>query len=332
MKNTTYGELPLTTSRYEWLEQRQDGIGSSDASAIAGLSSFESPYSLWMVKTGRAPLDPPVDRSTEKLREWGNRLEPVILEATADEISHPITKPTVGYYNLEHPWLHANLDGVTDDGRICEFKTVHGSQAYKWDGQIADHAEIQVHHTGLVTGMTHAVVAALVGGHDLRVYEIELNPNIQEMLFDMEQKFWQHVQDGTPPDVDGHARTIEALTAEWQHKPAAQEVAAEDVQDVWAAWLDAEQRRKQAEQDEKAAKAKLAELMDGHDLLTTGERVWAKTRRGRLSLKRLEAEHPQLVAKYTRPVTTFDLDAFKAEQSKLYREFQFVSITPTKEK
>ncbi|MDK8811573.1 YqaJ viral recombinase family protein [Corynebacterium striatum] len=331
MNNTTYAELPTTNNRAEWLEQRQGGIGSSDASAIAGLSSFESPYSLWEIKTGRAPLDPPVDRTTQRLREWGNRLEPVILEATADELGIPITKPETGFYNLETPWLRANLDGITADGRICEFKTVHGSQAQKWDGQIADHAEIQVHHAGLVTGITHAVVAALIGGNDFRVYEIELNPRIQEMLLDMEQKFWQHVLDGTRPDVDGHARTLEALTREWANRPGSKEVPPEQIQDLHAEWLEAIEREKQAKQDVNQLKAQFTSLMDGHETLSSDQRIWAKVRRGRVNTTRLEREHPNIAKEVTRLEPTIDTQALKAKHPDIYKQMQSVSVQPVKE-
>ena len=331
MNNNTYATLPETSTRHEWLLQRNEGIGSSDASAIAGLSDWESPYSLWMIKTGQAPLDPPVDEATQRLREWGNRLEPVILDATADQLGIGITKPTAGLVNCETPWLRANLDGITDDGRICEFKTAHFSQAHKWDGQIADHAEIQVHHAGLVTGIKQAVVAVLIGGSDLRVFEIDLNPNISEMLFDMEQEFWQHVTNRTEPDVDGHARTLQALTAEWQHRTPAKEVAADDAESIWQAWLDADKRKKAAELDINRAKSQLARLMDGHDEITTGDRTWAKTRRGQLSLRNLAAAEPDLVEKYTTK-PTFDLDAFKDDHPDIYRKHQAVSIIPTKPK
>lgn len=331
MNNTIYTTLPETSSRHEWLMQRNEGIGSSDASAIAGLSDWESPYSLWMIKTGQAPLDPPVSEATQKLREWGNRLEPVILDATADQLGIGITKPTAGLVNCETPWLRANLDGLTDDGRICEFKTAHFSQAKKWDGQIADHAEIQVHHASLVTGIKQAVVAVLIGGSDLRVFEIDLNPNISEMLFDMEQEFWQHVTNRTEPDVDGHARTLQALTAEWQHRTPAKEVAADTAESIWQAWLDADQRKKAAELDINRAKSQLARLMDGHDEITTGDRTWAKTRRGQLLLRNLQADEPELVEEYTTK-PTFDLDAFKNDHPDIYRKHQTISIIPTKPK
>ena len=49
-----YQLLPQTYTHEEWLQQRQTGIGSSEASIILGLSNYESPYSLWEIKTGRA--------------------------------------------------------------------------------------------------------------------------------------------------------------------------------------------------------------------------------------------------------------------------------------
>lgn len=332
MNNTTYAQLPLTTNRAEWLVQRNEGIGSSDASAIAGLSTFESPYSLWEIKTGRAPIDPPVHKTTQRLREWGNRLEPVILDATAEELNIGIVKPEAGYKSTKYDWMRCNLDGWTEDGRIFEAKTVHLSQRHKWDGQIADHAEIQVTHSSMVMGADRAVVAALIAGSELRVYEYDINPNIQEILFDMEQKFWKCVQTDTPPDVDGHTRTMETLTAEWAHNPQPREVEAEDVQDIWQAWVEADKRKKQAEQDIREAKAKMAELMDGHDLLTTGERIWAKTRRGRLNLDRLQGDNPALVDKYTHPVPTFHTDEFRANDPDTYSQYQHISIIPVKEK
>ena len=35
------------------LSDRNKGIGSSDAAAILGLSSYKTPYDIWLQKTGR---------------------------------------------------------------------------------------------------------------------------------------------------------------------------------------------------------------------------------------------------------------------------------------
>lgn len=325
--------LPKTRDRAEWLQQRNQGIGSSDASAILGLSSWESPYSLWEIKTGKAPLDPPVDERTQELREWGNRLEPLILEAASDRLGITLHKPEVGYHHPERTWQRANLDGWdTTRGRVCEWKTADSSQRHLWVGQIADHAEIQVHHSAAVTESDHAIVAALVGGNQLHVHEITINQNIVDIITEAEDKFWEHVLRDTPPPLDGHVRTLETLTREWAHKPGSAEVAVADVEDWWRESIDAAESEKAANKRKKQAQAHLARMLDGHDKLTTGERVWATTKRGQMNLKNLTAEHPDLVSKYTRKLPTFDLDAFKIENPDTYRKYQSVSIQPKQEK
>lgn len=328
-QTTTYRELPTTNNRYEWLMQRMTGIGSSDASAIFGLSEYKSPYTLWEEKTGRVPLDPPMDDRTRELMAWGNRLEPVILQALIEDEGIEAIKPEHAFQNLERPWQHANLDGLTNDGRIIEIKTTDARNATMWRGQIPDHAEIQIHHSAAVTGYEHAIVAGLIGGNDLRVYYVDINPRIVEMLTETEAAFWECVERDTPPDVDGHKLTLEALTREWAHTPEPQEIAAEDVQDIWQQWSTAHETRLAAEAEERQAKARLAQLMDGHDTLTTGDRVWAKTRRGRLDMSRLRADHEDLVEAYKRPIHTFDSDRFRADHPDIYSTYQFTTITPT---
>lgn len=327
-----YQLLPQTYTHEEWLQQRQTGIGSSEASIILGLSNYESPYSLWEIKTGRAPLNPSVDPQTEELREWGNRLEPVILDAVCDRLGITAHKPPQAYQSIERPWQHANLDGLTASGEIVEIKTVHWRGADLWRNQIPDHAELQVHHAGAVTGATKAIVAGLIGGNHLEIHRITLNPNIIEIICEAEARFWECVTTDTPPAIDGSQRTLAALTNEWAHKPTPMDIDPSEVEQLWEAWHQAAQARKQAEQAEKHAKAQIAALMDGHTMLTSGEKVWATAKRGVLSKKRLQKDHPDLYAEYLRPVTAFDLEQFKQDHPDLYRDYQAVSITPTQPK
>lgn len=326
----TIAVLPETTSRAEWLEQRRHGIGSSDASIIMGLSNFESPYTLWEQKTGRAPLDPPVDHATEELRAWGNRLEPVIREAVGDELGLTIIKTDQAWARKDYPWLRANLDGIVDGQEtIFEFKNTSSFMAPMWEGQIPDHAEIQVHHAGLVTGWTDAVVAGLIGGNHLAIHRITLNENILEMMWEAEQHFWHLVETDTPPDVDWHQRTKEAMVTEWRQTrtTGTQEVTEDDAR-KWVEQYHA------AHVDEKAAKKRkteatnnLMKLMAGHDQIATGDTIWAKTRRGRLDAKRLQADHADLYAKYlTKP--SLDTDRLKAEHPDVYADYQTISVNP----
>lgn len=324
--------LPETRDRHDWLEQRRHGIGSSDASIIMGLSAWESPYTLWEQKTGRTPLDPPVDPETQELRDWGNRLEPVIRQAVADELGLDIIKTDQAWANKKHPWLRANLDGIVDGQEtVFEFKNTSAFNRAQWDDQIPDHAEIQVHHTGLVCGWRDAVVAGLVGGNHLSVHRLTLNPNILEMMMDAEKKFWEHVETDTPPDVGWHQRTKEALTDEWRQTRTigTREVDETDARKWVEQYHQAHADYEQAKKRKREATNNLLKLMAGHDQIATGDTIWAKTKRGKLNAKRLQADHADLYAKYlTRPA--LDTDRLKAEHPDVYADYQTITITPQK--
>lgn len=324
----TINALPLPTpaDRAEWLEQRRHGLGSSDAATVVGLNPYESPYSLWEQKTGKAPLELPVDDDQAERMEWGNLLEPVVRDETARRLGLTIAKPDHGHHHRDHEWLRCNLDGWTDDGRLAEFKTTHPRNADQWDGYIPDLAEVQVHHAANVVGATHAVVACLIGGQRLVIHEVALNRNVQDMLLEAEADFWEHVQRDTPPPLDGHTSTLDALTREWAHKPEPREVVAEEVVEPWQQYLHAVADEKDAVARKKEAQARLAALMDGHGKLVTGDRVWAAAQRGQLAERRLQAEHPELYAKYLAPREVFDRDAFKADHPDVFQQFQGVSI------
>ena len=325
--------LPETRDRYDWLEQRRHGIGSSDASIIMGLSDWESPYTLWEQKTGRAPLDPPVDPATEELREWGNRLEPVIREAVGEELGLNIVKTDRAWANREYQWLRSNPDGVVD-GRetVFEFKNTSAFNRAMWDGQIPDHAEIQVHHTGLVCGWTDAVVAGLIGGNHLSIHRLTLNQNILEMMMTAEKKFWHHVTTDTPPDVDWHQRTREAVETEWRQTrtTGTREVEEQDARKWVEQYHAAQADYREAEKRKREATNNLMKLLNGHDQIATGDTIWAKTRRGRLNLQALQAEHPDLAAKYMTTTQKLDTDRLKQEHPDVYANYQTITITPQK--
>ncbi|QMV86342.1 YqaJ viral recombinase family protein [Corynebacterium hindlerae] len=322
---------PFPDGSIEWQQQRQSGIGSSDASVIMGMSNFESPYSLWEIKTGRAPLNPPRDQRQEELLRWGHLLEPVIREETSTRLGVSIIKPDTAFQHHERAWQRCNLDGWSTDGRICEFKNTSFFMRKEWVGQIPDHAEIQVHHSAaVIDGVERAIVAGLISGNELSIFEITINRNVVDMIIEQEARFWECVTSDTPPPIDGHDRTYQALTRELTNGKGWNEVGGKEARALVETYWSAHEREKAAKADKNTARNKLAAMFDGHEAIATGETVWAKTTRGQLNMTNLAAEHPELVERYTRRLPTFDLDAFKAEQPEAYRQFQTIKITPQK--
>lgn len=331
MDNIPAIALPSPRDRHEFLSMRRGGLGSSDASAIVGLSAYESPYTVWEDKTGRAPLDVPVDSRRQEIMDWGNILEPVILQEVAQRLDLNIDKPEHGHRHAEYDWLRCNLDGWSSDQRIAEIKTTHVRNEHLWEDDVPDHPAIQVHHAALVTKAERAIVACLVGGQRLIIHEIEINNNILEMLWETEDRFWtRYVERDTPPPVDGHVATMDALTREWAHKPGDAEVHELDIRDHWEAWHYANEREREMKAAKREAAANIAALMNGHDRIVTDSTVWAAAQRGQLIESRLKNDHADLYEKYVVDRPAFDRESFKKDHPELFAEYQAVSIRPKK--
>ena len=65
--------------RSQWLEERRQGIGGSDAAAAVGLSPWKTRLELWLEKTGQTP-----DREETPEMRRGTLLEPVVKQLYAD--------------------------------------------------------------------------------------------------------------------------------------------------------------------------------------------------------------------------------------------------------
>ena len=229
-------EMHSHSTPEEWLATRLEYITASEAAAICGESTYESPYSLYLRKRGiSAPL------SGEWL-DWGHRLESVIAERYTEVTGRQVYDP--GEYTLfvnpAHPLMAATLDRLTlfHDGLIIgplELKTraMQGFTPanwcdleeeeyipedpvvvpyYTWDHEVPLDVQIQVQHQMICTGTTHGSVAVLIGGQKWRYCDVEANPTFQAALVGEVSRFWtDHVEPGIPPDVDSTRATTQAL-------------------------------------------------------------------------------------------------------------------------
>jgi len=201
-------------TRPEWLEFRRKGLGGSDAAAVLGLSKWTSSYGLWRDKTGQAD---DTDQSTLAQRR-GTFLEPFILaEAVAQDPDLQIDRAPYMMRHPEHRFLFANIDGAAVHNRRfgrggAEAKNVNSHLASHWADGVPGYYDAQVHHYMAVTGWTWWVVAADLGGDDLRVYYIERDEDLIEALVAREAEWWQrHIVEGVEPTADGSKATTEAL-------------------------------------------------------------------------------------------------------------------------
>ena len=200
----------------EWLRERMNGIGASEAAAIMGMSPYMTNEMLWEIKTGRRKAE---DISGKSYVDYGTRAEQYLRALFA--LDYPEYK--VGYKkykiirNSEHPFIFATLDGWLTEkhtGRkgVLEIKTteiIKGTQRDKWKGRIPDNYYIQVLHQLLATGYEFVVLKGQLkfSYGELRLetlhYFIERRDveSDLEILKEAEIKFWECIVTDRRPNL-----------------------------------------------------------------------------------------------------------------------------------
>lgn len=288
------------------MDNRQTFIGGSDVAAIVGCSRYQTPMGLWRLKTGR---ETQADRALFRI---GHHMEGFILSEYSRQGGQILSGIDLGdgrhieaQVTTRHPretWAGATVDalyvrrdehgeriGILDAkfSRISIDANDADSLPYEW--------VLQMHHYGWVMGLRHAELAVCNYGAgcevtvyplalDLEWYEAAVVPRLadfwERVVFDAEPESVAFVERDPPPELPAEGesaarRYIQASEAE-KAAAAAKEAARDDLMAVLGA----------------AGNPKKA---------TAGAfRVGVSLCNGRAGFdqKRLEAENPEIFARY----------------------------------
>ena len=284
----------------DWLEYRKQGIGGSDASVVCGINRYKSPVELWLDKTGQLP-----PQEAGEAAYWGTQLEPFVRAEFTKRTGIEVKQFKHLLQSEEHPFMLANLDGICEvpDVGTCIFeaKTASAYKAGEWEDTIPDEYQLQIQHYMAVTGYAGAYIAVLIGGNTFRWKFVERDEELISMLIELEAAFWNHVQDLTPPPLDGSDASTRFLSERFPNgKPKSQITLPDAASALLAQYDDAcEQLEIVTEQKHKAENL-LKEMMGENEVGTAGGRVitWKSVSQERLDSKTLKAEHPTLYKKY----------------------------------
>jgi putative phage-type endonuclease len=243
-------------------EFRRTYIGGGDAAAIAGVSPWGSPFSCWQEKVGDAP-----ERDVSERMRWGLILEgPVAHEWASRAGVTNLRKATFRRHpDVEYVGGHPDYYAVhpQDGPVILEVKT-SGSPA-DWEGpdgdQVPIHYYLQVQHYLMVTGYQTAHIAALLRGSELRSYRVPGDAEVQAGLLAAYAEFWDLVTSGTPPEIDGHEATAEAIRRRFPRSEDEEIVGDQADEDFVRMILEARTVKANAEAQEELAKNRLMSRM-----------------------------------------------------------------------
>lgn len=283
------------TTRAEWLADRKTGIGGSDIAAIMGLSKWRTPMDVYLDKRGESA---PQDES--EAMHWGN-----VHEAAIRGHYEAVTGRTVivpGMIRGEASYQIANVDGLTNDGRVLEIKTARYPDGWGEPGtdQVPVAYLLQVQWYMLVTGTRVADVAVLIGGNEFRLYEVPADPELQEMMETAADDFWQCVVNGTPPAPVSLAEVQQFYGSK---SDATSVEAGADIIAAHSELLDLKAQIAELESRESELKAAIMICMGENDTLTADGHTLAtwKMSAGRKSFDAaaLKTAHPDLHAQFS---------------------------------
>lgn len=204
-------------SHKDWLAVRNQGIGGSDAAAACGLNPYMSMFELWLIKTGRQnpDLSDGLMENSYSPLYWGKQLEPLIAKFYTAKTGNKVRRlnAVLQHPDLDKSFMLANLDYAVNKSEVgvLEIKTagVHGAKLWK-DG-VPLYVTCQVQHQLAVTGKSLAHVCVLIGGHESRLYEVKRDEFLIEQLIKQERRFWEHVENDTPPPADASESAGKAI-------------------------------------------------------------------------------------------------------------------------
>ncbi|MBF6560520.1 MAG: YqaJ viral recombinase family protein [Candidatus Binataceae bacterium] len=256
-------------------------VSASQAAALFDQSPYCTRWMLWQHFARGLPLGAEPDERIE----WGTLLQDDILRATARRYRFEVEENSESIYLRRGP-LGATIDGrmrVPDQGDvIIEAKNIDWQRwRDTWsESAAAPHVEIQMQVQLFSATADRGVIAALVGGNELKCYERETNRALQRELQDAAGDFLASVVAGKEPDPLGSPIELPLLAALYPATEAGAVVEAHGDEELALA---VRQYAWAAEQEAFAGKLKnqlraklLGRLGAAAELHVDGGRVYAK--------------------------------------------------------
>jgi putative phage-type endonuclease len=326
------GVLVLPASAYRrdrprWLRARRYGLGASDTAAVLGLSEYRTALDVWLDKTAEADPD---DSDVSDAARYGHLLEGPVARDTVrryPELGKLV--PTPGLLaHPDFPWMLATVDYcLAPRGRrgapvsaLLEVKTT-SDEAYrrKWIGGVPPASvQVQCQQQLAVTGLDTAWVTCWKRGSAslAEPYPVARDPRVIGQIIGYAGAWWaRHMIGGVRPEpvFEDAGKLAELFPAD----PAADALqATPELEDTFAALLDARARMRAAEDDMAAAKFRIQAALGERTALASaaGEVLvtWNAVTSRRWDTKALAADHPELAEHY-RPAKTSRSFLVKAE-------------------
>ena len=210
----------------EWFEYRKKGLGASESGIVCGLNPYRpTKMELYHIKVGTEERLNIMSEAafhgihTEDYvaRLWqyyDGRDNGYMTNYESDTIQRNMYNLKGCVCNPAFPWLFCNYDRVIKAGASklnadgtfsgerlehdapLEIKTMSSFVSKAYDGGVPDYYISQVHQQMLIMESDYAEIAVLIDGRNLKVFPIERDEAIIDMIIDKTADFWARVIKG----------------------------------------------------------------------------------------------------------------------------------------
>lgn len=194
--------------------ERSKYLGGGDIAALCGENQWRGEYEVWLSKTNPA-YKPPVNASCE----WGIRAEEMVAKKFAEVHAvniipgRFIQHPTISFIGGTPDYIYEEADGAQG---VLEVKNTEIFNLNKWSpgvwgegGECPNGYYLQVQYYLMLTGLTFAYIAVLIGKDNYQEVKIVANPKMHKNLLTIACNFWHtYVESKTPPPAEMKAETI----------------------------------------------------------------------------------------------------------------------------
>lgn len=129
----------------EWEHVRRYSIGGSEAAAVMGASTFQSPRSIYHEKKTRCEEER--SAGSQQILDYGHAVEPYVIGATASLLGAKQRPEYRMFAHKDYPFITCNPDGILEfpDGSLVLFeaKTAFWRKRDDWKGGIPKYYQPQ---------------------------------------------------------------------------------------------------------------------------------------------------------------------------------------------
>lgn len=294
----------------DFTADRSKYLGGSDIGAILGLSPFRTPLQVWQEKTGKE-----VVRTDSLPLRFGSFAEEFVANEYSRATGFALRHDESIHTYPEHSFMCAHLDrlvfgmGLDQPAtKILECKTANPFARSDWGQVGTDEVPLaylaQCAWYQAITGIPDADLAVLFGNNEFRIYAIQRDLALEELVIAQAMHFWNaHVLADIPPPPQNERdlQTLYSSSDPQKSIEASAEIAhiAEKIRDLSSVI-------ETYESEASRLKQSIMQCMGEAEVLTFQEKViatWKAPKPSfRLDAKRLEQAHPEISRSFQMPI------------------------------